>query len=106
MAQQLVSLHQVLGGQDDIDVIWMVTREPRLLTTDAQQLLRRLMAMKVGVGGGVQHGGDRAEGGRGGVGVIARGCRAEGGGGVGWVQHGSAGQKNKKGALGLIFRQS
>jgi hypothetical protein len=48
VSQRLLELHALLGGGADIDVIWMVTREPTLLTASKHQLISRLMAMKVG----------------------------------------------------------
>ncbi len=47
ISQRLVELHQLLGGGADIDVIWMVTREPQLLTASRLDLMTRLMDMKV-----------------------------------------------------------
>jgi hypothetical protein len=46
-----MALHSVLGGGDDVDTVWMVVREPQLLVADPSDLMRRLMAMKVGVQG-------------------------------------------------------
>jgi hypothetical protein len=48
VSRRLLELHALLGGGADIDVIWMVTREPTLLTASKHQLISRLMAMKVG----------------------------------------------------------
>jgi len=66
ISQRLLELHALLGGGGDIDVIWMVTREPTLLTASKHQLMSRLMAMKVsggraGGGGGAGVGGWRWE---------------------------------------------
>jgi len=47
VSRRLVALHSVLGGGDDIDTVWMVVREPQLLTADPSDLMRRLMAMRV-----------------------------------------------------------
>lgn len=49
--RRLLALHALLGGQDDVDVIWMVVREPLLLEVDQNELMRRLMMMKVGARG-------------------------------------------------------
>lgn len=51
VSARLVTLHGVLGGQDDIDVIWMVVREPGLLTAEVDQLLGRLLQMKLAAAG-------------------------------------------------------
>lgn len=50
VSARLLELHALLGGGADIDVIWMVTREPTLLTASKHQLISRLMAMKVSLG--------------------------------------------------------
>lgn len=55
VSARLLELHSLLGGGGDIDVIWMVTREPTLLTASRHQLMSRLMAMKVS--GGMSEGG-------------------------------------------------
>jgi hypothetical protein len=47
VSRRLLELHALLGGGADVDVIWMVTREPQLLTTSRHQLMSRLMAMRV-----------------------------------------------------------
>eukprot|EP00879_Flechtneria_rotunda_P017161 GHRR01017973.1.p1 GENE.GHRR01017973.1~~GHRR01017973.1.p1 ORF type:complete len:237 (+),score=48.85 GHRR01017973.1:451-1161(+) len=44
---RLVELHSLLAAGGDIDVIWMVTRCPQLLTASKHQLMARLMAMKL-----------------------------------------------------------
>ncbi|GBF98592.1 hypothetical protein Rsub_11317 [Raphidocelis subcapitata] len=54
VSRRLVALHAVLGGGDDIDTVWMVVREPRLLAADPSELMRRLMAMRLAsVGSGL-----------------------------------------------------
>jgi hypothetical protein len=47
VSRRLLELHALLGGGGDVDVVWMVTREPQLLTASRHQLLSRLMAMRV-----------------------------------------------------------
>jgi hypothetical protein len=51
VSRRLVALHSVLGGGEDIDTVWMVVREPELLAADPNDLMRRLMAMRVGARG-------------------------------------------------------
>lgn len=47
VSQRLLELHELLGAGNDVDVIWMVIREPLLLTASRHQLMSRLMAMRV-----------------------------------------------------------
>ncbi|KAF8056785.1 1-acyl-sn-glycerol-3-phosphate acyltransferase [Scenedesmus sp. PABB004] len=47
VSRRLVSLHALLGGGADVDVIWMVTREPRLLAASRHDMMARLMAMRL-----------------------------------------------------------
>ncbi|WIA21190.1 hypothetical protein OEZ85_000439 [Tetradesmus obliquus] len=47
VSRRLLELHALLGGGADVDVVWMVTREPQLLAASRQQLLSRLMAMRL-----------------------------------------------------------
>jgi hypothetical protein len=47
VSQRLLELHELLGAGNDVDVIWMVIREPLLLTASRNQLMSRLMAMRV-----------------------------------------------------------
>lgn len=48
VSKRLVKLQALLGGQEDVDVTWMVVREPALLAADPNELMRRLLNMKVG----------------------------------------------------------
>ena len=34
VSRRILALKQLLGGKDDVDIVFMVVREPRLLTTD------------------------------------------------------------------------
>ncbi len=78
-SRRLLALQQMLGGGVDttqrrgglggggsggaaVDVVWMVVREPQLLSVDLGQLTGRLLDMKVWVGAG-QRGGRGAAGG-------------------------------------------
>lgn len=51
VSARLVALHALLGGGDDIDTVWMVVREPLLLAADPNDLMRRLMAMRLASAG-------------------------------------------------------
>jgi len=51
VSQRIVDLHQLLGGKDDIDVVWMVEREPGLLTSDIGNLTRRLVELRTSEAG-------------------------------------------------------
>lgn len=57
VSRRLLKLRSLLGGQQSaVDVVWMLTREPRLLTCDYGAVTRRLVEMKVAAaaaGGGV-----------------------------------------------------
>lgn len=46
-SQRIVDLHRFLGSREDVDVVWMVQREPKLLQTSARQLAARLLALRV-----------------------------------------------------------
>lgn len=50
VSQQILQLDRVLGHRDDIDVISMITRQPRLLDVTADHLLGCLVKMKVAAG--------------------------------------------------------
>lgn len=34
VSRRLLALQQLLGGREDVDVVWMVVREPQLLSAD------------------------------------------------------------------------
>jgi hypothetical protein len=34
VSRRLLALHQLLGAREDVDVVWMVVREPGLLSAD------------------------------------------------------------------------
>lgn len=54
VSRRLVALHSALGGGGDVDPVWMVVREPRLLAADPNDIMRRLMAMRLAsMGSGV-----------------------------------------------------
>ncbi|KAL0031970.1 hypothetical protein WJX79_009484 [Trebouxia sp. C0005] len=46
-SRRLIQLQQLLGFQEDVDVVWMLVREPGLLTADMGQLTARLMTMRL-----------------------------------------------------------
>lgn len=46
VSRRLVALRQLLGGRADVDVVFMVVREPRLLSADYRSILRRLLELK------------------------------------------------------------
>lgn len=46
-SRRLIQLQQLLGNQEDVDVVWMLVREPGLLTADMGQLTARLMTMRL-----------------------------------------------------------
>lgn len=51
VGRRLAELVELLGaGRGDIDVVWMVLREPRLLTADLSQLRAMLLKMKIADG--------------------------------------------------------
>lgn len=47
VSRRLVALRVLLGGREDVDVVWMVTREPGLLAADFDQLTSRLLDMRL-----------------------------------------------------------
>ncbi|GMH40003.1 hypothetical protein BSKO_07907 [Bryopsis sp. KO-2023] len=53
VSRRLIQLRELLGGQADIDIVWMCVREPRLLTLPYSSLLKRLMDMKLSNSGDV-----------------------------------------------------
>lgn len=47
-SRRLIQLQQLLGSsEDDVDIVWMLVREPGLLTADLSHLTKRLMAMRL-----------------------------------------------------------
>jgi hypothetical protein len=48
VSRRLLRLHAVLGGRDDVDVVWMVVRQPELLMVSADVITKALWAMQVG----------------------------------------------------------
>lgn len=53
VSQRLVELWELLGCTREIDIVWMCTREPSLLTAPHSSLLSRLMDMKLSSSGNV-----------------------------------------------------
>lgn len=52
VSQRLLKLQAVLGGHDSgIDLAWMITREPRLVSADVDEVTRRLLEMKLATSG-------------------------------------------------------
>lgn len=47
ISQRLVQLQWMLGEGGDIDLVWMVMREPGLLTADVNQVMQRLINIKL-----------------------------------------------------------
>ena len=45
ISHRLLALQRLLGERDDIDVVWMVQREPELLSTDASVITQRLVTL-------------------------------------------------------------
>ncbi|KAL3149469.1 hypothetical protein ABBQ32_002253 [Trebouxia sp. C0010 RCD-2024] len=46
-SQRLLQLQQLLGPEEDVDIVWMLVREPGLLAADMSQLSDRLMVMRL-----------------------------------------------------------
>lgn len=46
-SQRILDLHRFLGSREEIDVVWMVQREPKLLNTSIQQLTKRLLELRI-----------------------------------------------------------
>jgi hypothetical protein len=46
LSRRIGALRALLGGKDDIDVVWMVVRRPELLTADLRDLARRLLGLR------------------------------------------------------------
>ncbi|KAL4437291.1 hypothetical protein ABPG75_004430 [Micractinium tetrahymenae] len=49
VSRRILALQQLLGG-GDVDVVWMLVREPRLLSTDFRSIMQRLFDMKLAEG--------------------------------------------------------
>jgi hypothetical protein len=50
VSHRLLALRQLLGGDDDVDIVWMVEREPALLTTDFAHITQRLVELRTAEG--------------------------------------------------------
>ncbi|KAL4439467.1 hypothetical protein ABPG77_008796 [Micractinium sp. CCAP 211/92] len=48
-SRRILALQQLLGG-GDVDVVWMLVREPRLLSADFRSIMQRLFDMKLAEG--------------------------------------------------------
>lgn len=46
ISRRIIALHQLLGGKDDIDIVWMIERAPGLLTADFRNITRRLLELR------------------------------------------------------------
>lgn len=46
LQRRLLDLHQLFGSRSDIDVVWMVSREPSLLTADFESLTQRIVQLR------------------------------------------------------------
>ena len=46
-SQRIIDLHRFLGSREDIDVVFMVQREPELLRASGQQLTRRILELRI-----------------------------------------------------------
>lgn len=46
-SQRMIDLYRFLGSREDVDVVWMVQREPSLLQMSPQKLARRLLELRV-----------------------------------------------------------
>ena len=46
-AQRIIDLHRFLGSREDIDVVFMVQREPELLRASGQRLTRRILELRI-----------------------------------------------------------
>ena len=51
LSQRLMLLAQVLGAGDDIDIVFMIVREPKLLTADPNAITRRLFQLRIALAG-------------------------------------------------------
>ncbi|EFN53095.1 hypothetical protein CHLNCDRAFT_137419 [Chlorella variabilis] len=52
VSRRILALQQLLGGggEGGVDVVWMVVREPRLLSADFRSIMQRMFDMKVAEG--------------------------------------------------------
>eukprot|EP00884_Botryococcus_braunii_P018549 jgi/Botrbrau1/5378/Bobra.0346s0041.3 len=50
VSQRLIQLNTLLGNSSEVDVVWMTTKEPRLLQEDLGQLTLRLIMMRTSGG--------------------------------------------------------
>jgi len=46
-SQRIIDLHRFLGSREDIDVVFMVQREPELLRASGRQLTRRILELRI-----------------------------------------------------------
>ena len=46
-SQRIIDLHRCLGSREDIDVVFMIQREPELLRASGEQLARRILALRI-----------------------------------------------------------
>lgn len=51
VSQRLIDLMQVLGSNDDINVVFMLIREPKLLTTSLRDITKRLFDLRIALAG-------------------------------------------------------
>ena len=51
ISSRLLALRRLLGDRDDIDVVWMIEREPALLTSEAAVLTSRLVTLVTAAAG-------------------------------------------------------
>lgn len=47
ISARLLALRKLLGTHEDIDIIWMVERAPRLLTADLAPMAQQLLNLRV-----------------------------------------------------------
>lgn len=50
VSRRVLALHQLLGGKDDIDIVWMIEREPDLLVADLSVMTARLVELRTADG--------------------------------------------------------
>lgn len=51
VSERLLALRRLLGDADDVDLVWMIEKEPSLLTADISKITERLVEMKTSEGG-------------------------------------------------------